>query len=142
MFWEDVEIGSEIPALVKNPTNEQLVKWAGASGDFYRIHYDKDFATSVGYSNVVVHGGLRSAWMGQLLGDWLGESGTLRKYNCRYRSYNFPGDTLTCRGKITNKYIQDKDHFVECEIWIEDSQGKTATTGSALVVLPSKTCQK
>jgi len=43
-YWEDVEAGSEVPALEKNPTTQQLVKYAGASGDFYQIHYDKDFA--------------------------------------------------------------------------------------------------
>ncbi len=44
LFWEDVEEGTEITTLEKQPTTQQLVRWAGASGDFYQIHYDKDFA--------------------------------------------------------------------------------------------------
>ncbi len=43
-YFEDVEAGSEIPSLEKEPSTQQLVKYAGASGDFYQIHYDKDFA--------------------------------------------------------------------------------------------------
>ncbi len=44
VFYEDVEVGMEIPPLVKTPSTRQLVMWAGASGDYYEIHYDKDFA--------------------------------------------------------------------------------------------------
>jgi acyl dehydratase len=43
VFWDDVSEGTEIPPLVKHPTTQQLVKYAGASGDYYQIHYDKDF---------------------------------------------------------------------------------------------------
>ena len=71
LFWEDIEIGTELPPLVKKPTTQQLVKWAGASGDFYQIHYDKDFAIGTGLPGVIIHGALKSAWLGQLLGDWI-----------------------------------------------------------------------
>ena len=47
-YYEDIEAGSEIPTLVKYPTTMQLVKYAGASGDYYQIHYDKDFAMANG----------------------------------------------------------------------------------------------
>ena len=43
IFFDDVEVGAEIGPLEKHPTTQQLVKYAGASGDFYQIHYDKDF---------------------------------------------------------------------------------------------------
>ena len=56
VFYEDVEVGSEIPCLVKHPTPRQLVKWAGASGDYYEIHYDKDFAQANGLPGIIVHG--------------------------------------------------------------------------------------
>ena len=59
VFYEDVEVGSEIPALVKYPTTMQLVKFAGATGDYYQIHYDKDFAQASGLSGVIVHGWLQ-----------------------------------------------------------------------------------
>jgi len=40
VFWDDVEEGTKLPEVVKNPTTQQLVKYAGASGDYYQIHYD------------------------------------------------------------------------------------------------------
>ena len=42
VYWEDTAEGMKLPSLVKNVTTRQLVQYAGASGDFYEIHYDKD----------------------------------------------------------------------------------------------------
>jgi len=138
LFWEDVEVGTEIPPLEKKPTSQQLVRWAGASGDFYQIHYDKDYALDNNLPGIIVHGALKSAWLGQLLGDWIGESGTIKKYGCSYRGMDVPGDTLTCKGTVVRKYIESDEHCVECEIWLENSQGQKTTPGTTVVVLPSK----
>lgn len=138
VFWEDIKEGMEIPPLVKQPTTQQLVRWAGASGDFYQIHYDKDFALGNALPGVIVHGALKSAWLGQLLGDWIGEGGTIKKYGCSYRGMDVPGDTLTCKGKVTRKYVKGNEHLVELEIWLENSAGQKTTPGSAVVALPAK----
>ena len=138
LFYEDVEAGTEIPPLVKRPTTQQLVKWAGASGDFYQIHYDKAYALGNGLPDVLVHGTMKSAWLGQLLNDWLGESGTIKKYSCSHRGMDVPGGTITCKGKVVKKYIDSDQHYVECEIWVENSNGERTAPGTALVVLPSK----
>ena len=44
IYYEDVKVDTELPTLVKHPTPRQLVMWAGAAGDLFEIHYDKDFA--------------------------------------------------------------------------------------------------
>ncbi len=138
LFWEDIEIGTELPPLVKNPTTQQLVKWAGASGDFYQIHYDKDFAIGTGLPGVIIHGALKSAWLGQLLGDWIGESGTIKKYGCSYRGMDVPADTITGKGTVVKKYVKGDEHLVECEIWMENSSGEKTTMGTGIVALPSR----
>jgi len=138
LFWEDIDVGTEIPPLVKNPTTQQLVRWAGASGDYYQIHYDQDFATRSGLPGVLVHGPLKSAWLGQMLNDWVGESGWVKKYGCSHRGMNLPGDTITCKGKVVRKYLDGADHCVDCEIWVENSRGEITAPGTAVVILPSK----
>jgi acyl dehydratase len=69
-YWEDVETGSEVPTLQKNPTTQQLVKYAGASGDFYQIHYDKDFALNNNLPGVILHGALKNGFLGQMMTDF------------------------------------------------------------------------
>ena len=63
------EVGHEIE-LVKNPTTRTLVQYAGASGDFYEIHYDQDYAHSVGLPGVILHGLLQAGFLAQLVTDF------------------------------------------------------------------------
>ena len=44
LYWDDIEEASEVTPLPKNASSQLLVKYAGASGDFYQIHYDVEFA--------------------------------------------------------------------------------------------------
>lgn len=44
----NLQVGEELPDLIKRPTTRQLAQYAGAQGDFYEIHYDQDFARGVG----------------------------------------------------------------------------------------------
>lgn len=138
LFFEDVEINAEVPPLVKKPSTQQLVKWAGASGDYYQIHYDKDFALAQGLPGVIVHGRLKSAFMVQLLTDWIEDKGILKKFSCSYRGMDYPDQTMTCKGKVTKKYVQDGEYLVECEIWTENPKGEKTTIGVATVALPIK----
>jgi acyl dehydratase len=138
IYYEDVEAGSELPILEKNPTTRQLVQYAGASGDFYQIHYDKDFAQANALPGVILHGALKNAFLGQLVSDFAGELGWLRKLSVQYRGMDQPGSKITGRGKVTKKYIDGQDHIVECEIWLENAKGEKTTPGTATVILPSR----
>ncbi len=138
VYFEDVEVGSEIPALEKNPTTQQLVKYAGASGDFYQIHYDKDFALANKLPGVILHGALKNAFLGHLMTDFAGEQGWLKKLSVQYRGMDQPGAKVVCRGRVTRKYRDGADHLVDCEIWLENAKGEKTTPGSATVILPSR----
>ncbi len=138
LYYEDVAVGGEITTLTKQPTTRQLVMWAGASGDFNPIHYDKDFALSRGLPGVVVHGQLTGCFLGQMLTDWIGEKGSLRKLSLGYKGMNFPGETLTCKGTVTKKYTEDGQHFVLCNIWAENPRGGKTVSATAIVTLPAR----
>ena len=137
-YYEDIEVGEEIIPLVKQPTTRQLVVWAGASGDYNPIHYDKDHAQSRGLGGVIVHGQLVYSFLGQLMTDWAGEGGNLRRLNCSYRGMNFPGEEITCRGKVTRKYVENGEQLVECNVWAENAQGDKTVLGRGVVFLPSR----
>ncbi len=138
IYYEDIAVGNEIPSLVKHPTTRQLVRWAGASTDFYEIHYDKDFAQGNGLPGVIVHGQLSCGFLGQLITDWIGEGGSIKKLTCSYKGMNFPGEALACKGKVTKKYIEDSEHYVESDIWVENPEGERTVLGIAVVTLPAR----
>ena len=138
VYWDDVSEGMEILALVKEPTTQQLVKYAGASGDYYQIHYDKDFAAGNGLDGVILHGALKNAFLGQMMTDFIGLNGNLKKLSCQYRKMDIPGKPIYAKGTIKKKYIKDEEHIIECEIWLESENGTVTTPGYAIASLPSK----
>ncbi len=133
--WNDITEGMAIPELKKNCSTQQLVLWAAASGDFYQIHYDKDFAKSTGLADIIVHGALKHAFLGQLLHDWLGRNGKIKRFGCSYRGMDFPNQDIICRGIVTRKYEENGEKLVDLEIWTENPEGKKTTPGSATVVI-------
>ncbi len=126
--------GQEIPPLVKTPSPQQLVMWAGASGDYNPIHYDKDFALSKNLPGVVVHGQLVTAFLGQMLARWAGE-GFLRKLSVSYKGMNFPGGTIICRAAVSGKSVENGQRLVSLDVWAENPRGEKTVVGLAVVEL-------
>jgi len=137
-YYEDIEVGSPIGPLEKDPTTQQLVKYAGASGDFYQIHYDKDFALRNNLPGVILHGALKNAFLGQLMTDFAGDRRWPRKLSVQYRGMDQPGSKVICKGRVSKKYVEGGNHLVDCEIWLENAKGEKTTPGSATVILPSR----
>jgi hypothetical protein len=147
LLWKDIEPDMEIPAMPKVATTRMLIEWAGASGDFNPIHYDIPFAGAAGIERPIVQGALKRQWLVQLLTDWMGDGGTLRKFSCKYRSVDYPrnmktmtepedGETWLCKGKVKKKYENDGETLVDCVVWVENGSGEKTTEGKATVVLP------
>ena len=138
LYWEDIEVGMAVPPLEKYVTRMQLVKYAGAEEDWHPFHVDEEYARKFGLPHVVHHGLLDCGLLCQLMTDWIGLRGKLKKLRSEYRRPNFPNEMHTCKGRVTRKYVQDGDHLVDCEIWIEKGDGTVSTPGTATVGLPSR----
>jgi len=136
IVWDEIDEGLEIGPAVRHPTSQQLVKYAGASGDYYQIHYDKDFAQGTGLEDIIIHGALKNAFLGTLITDWMVPHGSLRSLSCQYRGMDIPGRPITARGVVSSKYEDDGEYLVDCEIWLENEEGQRTTPGRATVSLP------
>jgi hypothetical protein len=148
-FWEDYQVGDDIPSISKVASTQTLVKCAGASGDFAPFHYEEDFAQSMALKGVIIHGALRRDWLIHLMTNFAGEDGFLKKISCKHHMIEHPrkmksidtpleGETWQCKGKIINKYCKDNEYLFDCEVWIENGKGERTTTGKATVTLPSR----
>ena len=138
VYWDDVTEGMELPPVIKHPTTQQLVRYAGASGDYYQIHYDKDFAQGNRLEGVILHGALKNAFLGQLMTEWMGPLGALKRLACQYRGMDFPGNAIAAKGRVLRVYQSEGQNLVDCEIWLENPEGERTTPGSATVALPSR----
>ena len=138
-YFEDVDVGFEIPQFVKGPlTKEQIKEYAEAAGDPNPMHYDENFAKMAGYRTVIAHGLMTMAYVSEMLTNWLPSYTQLKRLKTRFTKVVYPGHTLTCKGKVTQKYVKKDGNYVELEVWSENQDGETVVTGSATVVLPSR----
>ena len=137
-WFDDVRVGDELPSLMVHPDTRQLVMYAGASGDFVPIHYDKDIAQAAGHTGVIIHGALKSAWLARLVTDWTGDAGWMREFSVQYRGVDYPGEQKVCRGRVVGKRIEDGVGLVDLELGLEDASGTVTTPARAVVELPRR----
>lgn len=82
--FRSLTVGDELPPLTVHLERAQLVRYAGASGDFNPIHWNPRVATGVGLPDVIAHGMLTMALAGRIVTDWLGDPGALAEYGVRF----------------------------------------------------------
>jgi acyl dehydratase len=138
MQFEDVEVGDEVPPIVKGPmSTAHIMRWSAAMENWHRIHYDKAYATQHdGLPDVLVNGSWKQHVLIQLLTDWVGETGWLLRMKFQYRGMNVPGDTLTAWGRVTGKEERNGLGLVDVEIGLKNQDGVESSPGTATVVLP------
>jgi acyl dehydratase len=138
VYVEDVEVGAEIPPLVKGPIQQiQLTRYAGASGDFNPIHQDEEFARAAGMGGVFGHGMLTMGFVAQCVTDWAG-AGCVKKIGVRFAGLVRLKDVITCTGRVLSKSSKDGQHTVELELAAENQKGEKVVTGKATVALPAR----
>ncbi len=82
--WASVEKGTELPARSFTFRRADLVRYAGASGDFNPIHWNERIATEVGLPNVIAHGMLTMGTVVRVVTDWTGDPGALTEFGVRF----------------------------------------------------------
>lgn len=138
LYFEDVQVGDEIPKLVKSPvTHLQLVRYAGASGDFNPLHTDPKIGELIGVGGIIAHGMLVMGFVGQLLSDYVGP-GTLRKFNVRFKGMTHLDDVITCTGTITETYVADGEARIAGKVQAADQNGDVKVTGTFIAALPHR----
>lgn len=80
----ELNIGQPLPAQTFPLERADLVRYAGASGDFNPIHWSQETAQSVGLPNVIAHGMLTMATAVRVVTDWLGDPGAVLEYGVRF----------------------------------------------------------
>jgi acyl dehydratase len=138
LYFEDVKEGDELrPFTVENLTRGDFVKYAGASGDFTPLHYDQTFVEAAGIPTVFAMGMLNAGILSRLVADYAGLE-NLRKYKVRFATRVWPGDSVTCTGKVTKKAIENGEKIIEGEVAVLNQKGEVAVQGSFRAALPSR----
>jgi len=136
--YAEVEPGTELPARSYRVTRLDLVKYAGASGDFNPIHWNERIAKSVGLPNVIAHGMYTMAQAGKFVTEWAGDPGAVTDFGVRFSAMvpvpdDDAGATIEFTGKVLDKLEGNR---VTVDIVAKAAGAKVLTRARATVRLP------
>jgi hypothetical protein len=103
-----------------------------------RVHWEESFAHEVGAPGAYDYGPERCSWLTHQLTNWMGDTGFLRKANCKVRRHNPEGDLLFIKAKVKRKFVEGKRHLVEIEQEGRNQDHEQSVVGSGIVELPSR----
>ncbi|MFE5579841.1 MaoC family dehydratase [Kitasatospora sp. NPDC101155] len=130
--YDEVEVGTELPAQSFPVTRATLVQYAGASGDFNPIHWNEKFALEVGLPDVIAHGMFTMAEAIRVVTDWAGDPAAVVEYGVRFvRPVPVPNDGVGAVVEVSAKVAKKlDDRKVQVDL--------LATTGGQKVLGMSK----
>ena len=102
------------------------------------VHMEDSRAQTIGLPSAYDYGCQRISWLCNLITNWMGDYGFLRRLRGELRRFNVVGDTTWLRGKVTKKYIEGERYLVDIECWAENQRGEVTLPGMVTVILPSK----
>jgi acyl dehydratase len=128
-------VGDRPPAQVHGPvTRSDLVRYAGAGGDFNPIHHDESFARDAGLETVFAMGMFHAGLLSRLVAGWLGLA-NVRRFGIRFTGQVWPGDTLTFTGVVDRVHEDDGVRLADCSFSVTRQTGDVAITATATAVV-------
>lgn len=133
---KNLTIGDELVRLTKPPiSKEQLVRYAGASGDFNPLHTDDESARKAGFDGVVAHGMLIMGFLTQAVTTWMPQR-FLKKINVRFKAVTRAGDSITVTVTVMEKQIVNNLGRLVCSIEAVDQNMQVKASGTVEVQIP------
>jgi acyl dehydratase len=131
--FDDIKDGYELPVLKKEPiTQVQLIRYAGAAGDFNPIHTVPEYAKEAGLPGTIAHGMLIMGMIGQMITNFAGVK-HVKNYSVSFKGMSKPGDVLTVKGNVKRKYENENGKFIDCKVFIEDEKGDVKVEGKVTI---------
>ena len=130
-YWSELRVGDDLPPLGKPQIDRvQIARYAAAANDFNRLHLDEPFAHALGFPGTFAPGALAMGFVGQLLTAWL-RRGHVRRLSARFVKIVWPGDELTCHGRIAELRKESGACYADVELWAENKKGELVLRGQA-----------
>lgn len=134
-YWRSLAIGDLIPPLVKTSISRvHFVKFAAATKDYNPLHIDDDYARMQGYGGVFAQGNLTLSFIEEALHNFA-ENGRLIRILGTFHKMVWPGDLLTSKALISDRYKHNDEPRIDLEVWIENQYHDIVVKGQATYLL-------
>jgi acyl dehydratase len=130
LSFDTVQVGDEAPSISHKLTRTDLVKYAGASGDFNPMHHDEVAAQAAGQPSVFGHGMFSMGLLGSAVTDFVGV-GNLTRYQVRFARQTWPDEVLTSKIVVTGKREEGGQKLVDLAVTLSNGDGEDKLVGEA-----------
>ena len=138
-WYEDVRVGEEIPSISIGPlSHTQFLFIASSHHDWYPGHHDVEYARAQGLPDIFMNATWQHGMFQRLLCGWAGANALPRRIKYRMGRPVVRHDTVKARGVVTGKRIENGEHLVDLDIWLDKQDADKVAVGSATVVLSSR----
>ena len=131
--WSELTLGCELQLEVGPISRTDIVRFAGASGDFNPNHHDEIFAIRNGFEKVFAMGPLSVGYLAKMLNENIGPV-SFRKFQIRFVSQVWPGDVLICKATVTKQYNESGENLIDMDIRVLNQHGTSIVTGNLTAV--------
>ena len=135
---ENAVVGMEAPELRHTLTRTDLVRYAGASGDFNPMHHDEVKATGAGQPSVFGHGMLSMGFLGSAITAFAG-AGSVVDYSVRFSRQTWPGEELITHVTVAALRTVDGSTVADLAVRLTNADGEEKVVGAATVRVGSCT---
>lgn len=133
---KDATVGMEAPVMRHILTRTDLVRYAGASGDYNPMHHDEVKATAAGQPSVFGHGMLSMGFLGSAITAFAG-AGSVVDYSVRFARQTWPGEELITRVVVSALREEDGVALADLDVSLANADGEEKVVGTATVKLAS-----
>jgi acyl dehydratase len=137
LYFEDVAKGDHAPERSHVLTRTDLVKYAGASGDFNPMHHDEVKAVAAGQPSVFGHGMFSMGLLGTAITDYVGV-GNVRRFQVRFAKQTWPDEELRTDIVVSGKRTEGDVNLVDLDVRLHNADGEEKVVGEATAAIPSR----
>lgn len=131
--FDEIREQAEIPALEIDFSTERNKDYCDLVNEINPLHFDREYARSLGYRDIVIAGIFTASLFPKLVTDWLGGQARIERMEVKFEAPAYLNETVTYRGRVTRKSVETNVKRLECDVWSENASAEHLASATILL---------
>lgn len=131
--FDEIRENAEIPPLKIDFSAARNRDYCNFVGEINPLHFDRKYARSLGYGDIVVAGIFTASLFPKLITDWLGGRVRIERMEVLFEAPAYLDETVTYRGRVTRKWIEKDTKSIACDVWSENTASERLASATLLL---------
>jgi len=131
--YDQISEGVEIPPLGVDFSSERNGQYCQFVHEINPLHFDLEYARALGYRDIVIAGVFTASFFPKLVTDWLTNQVCIERMQVKFKAPAYLHETVTYRGRVVGRRVEDNVRRLECELWSENAAGERLALAKLVV---------